>query len=406
MLRIYWPALVALCLVAPACGGDEVIPPPSADGGSGGNGGATNSSVSTGEGGTTTAGSGAGAPQIPYPDPSWAEGAPADHGLDPTQLEAAALVAEQNESYCLLVIRHGVLVAEHYWRGHDRDSQSPSWSIAKSYSAVLAGIALDRGDFDSLDQSVADFIPEWKDDPRQDITLRHVLSMTSGLHWSAFDDYVGMATFANDHSKHAIELSSDVAPDNEWTYHNGGVQLLEPVFRSATGMTIEQYAEQHLWSKLGMNAHWARDPSENPTAYASVMASCRDHARLGYLYLHGGRWADTQIIPQSFVEESLTPSQPFNRAYGFLWWLNNQTPAIDAMMEPWPGRMVPFAPKDLFAARGFGNQFIDVIPSLDMIVVRMGTDPMGDFNMVRMFEDQRFERHDAILRPVLDAIVD
>jgi CubicO group peptidase (beta-lactamase class C family) len=394
-------ALISLGLAA--CGGDETAVPPAHNRASGGaDASAGGSSSST----TRTAGAGGSAAEVPYPTPNWPEGSPADHGLDPTQLEAAALVAQQQESYCLLVVRHGVLVAEHYWQGHGAESKSPSWSMAKSYSAVLAGIALDRGDFDSLDQSVADFIPAWKGDPRETITLRHVLSMTSGLEWSAFDDYVGMATFANDHSAHAVDLDGDNPPGSEWTYHNGGVQLLEPIFRAATGMTIEQYAEKHLWSKLGMDAHWARDPSDNPTAYASVMASCRDHARLGYLYLHGGRWADEQVVSQAFVTESLTPSQPFNRAYGYLWWLNGHTPAVDAMMEPWPGRMVPFAPDDLFAARGFGNQFIDVIPSLDMVVVRMGTDPMGNFDIGRMFEDQRFERHDAILEPILHAVVD
>src|SRR5262249_36457649 len=144
----------------------------------------------------------------------------------------------------------------------------------------------------------------------------------------------------------------------------------------------------------------------NPTAYANVLASCRDHARLGYLYLHGGVWAGEQVVSTGYVTASLTPSQSMNRAYGYLWWLNAETPAVDAMMEPWPGLMGPFAPKDLFAARGFGNQFIDVIPSLDLMVVRFGADPLGAFDVAQLATDQRFETHDAILKPILDAVVE
>ena len=127
---------------------------------------------------------------------------------------------------------------------------------------------------------------------------------------------------------------------------------------------------------------------------------------MGYLYLPGGRWADEQVVPADWVAETLTPSQPYNRAYGFLWWLNAEAPTMDAMMEVSEDRMVPFAPPDLFGMRGFGNQFVDVIPSLDMLVVRFGPDPMSDFDLAQFAEDQKFGTHDAILAPVLEAVAD
>ena len=346
------------------------------------------------------------ADQAPFPNPDWAVGSALDHGLDPQALDAAAQVAQEKGSYCFLVIRHGVVVAEHYWNGHEQTTPERSWSIAKSYSSTLVGIAIDRGDLGSLDDKVADYIPEWKGTEHEVVTIRDVLRMSSGLDWSAFQDYVGMATFAQDHSKFALGLKQAKPPGQEWVYNNAGVQVLEPLFRNATGMTIEQYAEKYLWSKLGMKASWAHDPSGNPTAYASVLASCRDHARLGYLYLQGGRWGTQQVVPAGWVKTALTPSQPMNRAYGLLWWLNAETPAVDAMMKPWPGRMVPFAPTDHFAARGFGNQFVDVFPSLDLLVVRFGPDPLATFDLAALTTDQRFETHDAILKPVLDAITD
>ena len=112
------------------------------------------------------------------------------------------------------------------------------------------------------------------------------------------------------------------------------------------------------------------------------------------------------MLPQSWIQESLTPSQPVNRAYGWLWWLNAETPALSAMMEPWPDRMSPVLPPDAFAARGFGNQFIDVIPSLDMVVVRFAADPVSTFDVGALFEDGRFDEHEAIMGTVVAAVDD
>lgn len=399
-----WMARLALAALAGAgCAGEavETTEPPSDRG-----------EISRGGGGgvSATGSGGAGAVEPEggpvYPDPEWPEGAPEDHGLDQVALDEAARIASELDSYCLLVFRHGVLVAESYWSGHDATTPQLSWSIAKSHASATVGVAIARGDIASLDQSVAEHVPAWQGSAHEAITYRHVLSMTSGLTWSAFDDYVSLATFAQDHSEHAVALDVAQPPGTEWIYHNGAVQVLEPAFRGATGTTIEAYAQEHLWSKIGIQATWAHDPSGNPTVYASVLASCRDHAKLGYLYRHGGKWKDEQIVPASFVAESLAPTQAMNRAYGLLWWLNGDTPALDAMMQPWPGRMSPMVPADMFAARGFGNQFVDVIPSLDMMVVRFGKDATSSFDLAAMLEDQRFAKHDAILAAVLAAVKD
>ncbi len=339
----------------------------------------------------------------PFPIPDWPTGTPVQVGLDAAKLDAAATVAEADGSYCLLVIRHGLLVYERYFAGTDASTAHKSWSLAKSYSGTLVGIAIDRGDIHGLDDRVADYVPEWLGTDRQTITVRDLVSMTSGLKWSAFQDYVEMAAFAPDNTKFAVGLALSETPGSKWVYHNGAVQMLEPLFRGATGMTIEQYAQTHLWSKIGMSASWAHDMASHPTPYANVLASCRDHARLGYLYLRKGRWGSEPVLSPGWVAQALTPSQSFNRAYGFLFWLNGESPAIDAMNQAWPERMVPYAPKDLFAARGFGNQFIDVIPSEDLLVVRFGKDPLAG-NLGDLFTDAQFGKHDEILRPVLDAL--
>jgi CubicO group peptidase (beta-lactamase class C family) len=127
---------------------------------------------------------------------------------------------------------------------------------------------------------------------------------------------------------------------------------------------------------------------------------------MGYLYMHGGNWAGEQVVPHDFVSAALTPSQSANRAYGYLWWLNAETPALTAMGEEKEGRLSPVAPPDMYAMRGFGNQFVDVIPSLDMIVVRFGADPMSTFDVGALVNDARFDIHEEILEPVLAAVVD
>lgn len=341
----------------------------------------------------------------PYPDPDWTTGDPADQGLDPAGLDAAATAAEDADSYCLLVVRHGVLVYERYFGGTDASTANKSWSIAKSYTSTLVGIAIDRGDVGGLEDPAADYLPEWAGTERQAITVRDLVSMTSGLQWSAFQDYGQMVLLTKDQTGFALDLGLENDPGSSWTYNNGAVQVLEPLLRRATGMSIEQYAERHLWSRIGMTASWAKDRSGNPTAYANVMASCRDQARFGYLYLRRGRWSGgEQVVPESWVDQALTPSQDMNRGYGFLFWLNGEAPTMTAMMEQKDEKLVPFAPDDLFAAQGFGNQFIDVIPSLDLIVVRFGADPMSTFDPGALIDDARFDKHAAILQPILDAV--
>ncbi len=418
MVRRGWlgVALVA-CGVAAGCGAavDSWHETGTASGGGGaaasagagaGTGTSTTTSTTTSASTSTTGSGGAGGvAAASYPDPEWAEAAPADENVDAALLEEAAKIAEQNQSYCLLVIRHGKLIFERYWAGHDPTSAERSWSIAKSYSSALVGIAIARGEIGSIDDSVAKYIPEWKGTAKEAITVRHLVTMSSGLKWSAFDDYVAMVMLAQDHSKYALSRAYDKAPGTTWTYDNAAVQVLEPLFRAATGMTIEAYAAKYLWAKIGAKASWAHDPAGNATAYASVLASCRDHARLGYLYLHGGAWKGEQVVPAAWVKDSLTPSQPMNQAYGRLWWLNGHTPYLSSMGQAHGSDMlIPFAPADLFAAHGFGNQFIDVIPSLDTMVIRFGADPMNSFDLGKLFQDAEFVTEAAILKPVLAAI--
>ena len=347
---------------------------------------------------------------VPYPDPDWPTGTPESQGLDTAKLDEAAAAADSADSYCLLVIRHGVLVSEHYFHDATASSTPSSWSIAKSYTSTVVGIALANHDLPDLDANVSDFVPTWAGSPRQPITLRNLVTMTSGLQWSIFQDYIAMAEFAPDKSAFAVGIDASDPVGSKWLYHNGGVQVIEPLFRAATGTSIEDYARTHLWSKIGMTATWGHDLFNHPTTYANVLATCRDHARLGYLYLHHGRWKDEQVVPANWIAAATTPSQAFNRGYGYLWWLNGQGPTISSTGSQSATELYDYTPADLFAARGFGGQFIDVIPSLDMVVVRFGKDPTAITSTdpaviaAALIADETTDRHRSILVPILAAV--
>lgn len=332
--------------------------------------------------------------------------------MDAAKLDEATAAAGSTQSYCLLVIRHGVLVAEQYFNGATAQTTPNSWSIAKSYASTTVGIAIGKGDLPGLDASVADHVPAWQGTDKAAITVRDLVSMTSGLSWNVFQDYIAMAEFATDKSAFATGLDADKVPGSSWTYNNSAVQMVEPYFRGATGMAIDDYARTNLWEPIQSAATWAHDSAGHPTTYANVLATCRDHARLGYLYLHGGRWKDQQVVPASYVTAATTPSQALNRGYGYLFWLDGEGPTIDSLGKVSEERIEPYAPTDLFAAHGFGGQFIDVIPSLDLVVVRFALDPLsslssGDLSglVSVLVTDNLGDAHRKILEPILAAVV-
>jgi len=362
---------------------------------------------------------GASASDVAFPIPDWPTVEPELAGFDFAELEDAAAYAESVGSLCLLVIRDGALVYERYWNGTTATSVQKSWSIAKSFTSALVGIAIRRGEIESVDQSAAAFVPAWRGTEREAITIADLLSMDSGLTWDLISDNTWTVTTA-DQTAEALGLDLAEPPGSVWHYSNHGVQVFHEILRNATGMDPEEYAEQYLWGPIGMNldgpkeqrTHWERDGAGNPTMYMSVHSSCRDLARFGYLFLNGGNWAGEQLIDPAYVAQAVSPSQDLNRAYGYLWWVNGEQPAIDPTDDPIDGPLFDFAPDDLFAALGIGQSFIDVIPSTHTMYVHMRPaphDPLTNFltdfwgTLTRLFADGKLIEHRELLRRLLDA---
>lgn len=350
----------------------------------------------------------------PFPVPTWPTGMPEDHGMDPDLLAEAADYAAAHESNCMVVIRHGTIVGEWYWQDTTPTTQVKNWSVAKAVSATVVGVALERGDLDSVHQSAAEFIPEWQGTDHEAITLHDLMAMSSGLRFDMIADNVTMP-LADDMTALAVAAPADNPPGALWEYNNHSVQAMEPVLRAATGMAADDYADQYLFGPLGMDVDWKRDENGQPALYMNAKASCRDNARLAYMYLHDGCWNGERLLSSDWIDTATGASTAMNRGYGYWWWRNGAEPTLDSVTFEDKGQMLhPYAPHDAYCAVGLGSQFVEVIPSLDLVVVRLGTAPHDDLaawlDPVSMFEEIASDgeqlTHNAILERVLASITD
>lgn len=317
-----------------------------------------------------------------FPGDEWETVTPEDAGLDAAVLDAIAADAEAAGSNCFLVARDGRLVAEWYWQGASADAAQEVFSVSKSVTSALVGIAAaDTGNPDvdlELTDSAAAYIPEWSGTDAEAVTVEHLLSNDSGREWSFQIDYTDMAVNAEDKSAFAVALGQEFPPGETWAYNNAAIQTLSEVLQSATGIEPADFAEEHLFGPVGMAAtDMTTDATGNTLTFMGVQSTCRDLARFGLLYLNDGSWDGTQIVPADYVEASVgAPSTELNAAYGYLWWLNREGPQRNPVGDPTEpgehGQMVPGAPDDMFWAIGLGSQIVQVDPGSRTVVVRLG----------------------------------
>ena len=301
----------------------------------------------------------------------WAVEDPEDHGLDPDGLEEARAYAfaEGRNTQGVVIVRDGVIVAEWYADGAGPDSWAASWSMAKSFTSATVGIAIEQGLVPGTDEPMATYYPEFAGTPREDMTVRDVLQMGSGLDWVenyspesiGESDIIRMVTGESDQLAYAASRPAAVAPGSRWSYSSGDTQLLSGVLAQATGVAADEYARDVLFDPIGMTqVEWWRDAAGNTLTYCCLDTTSRDFARLGLLYLQGGRWGDEQVVPEHWVDESLQPSPASEAAgepYGYQWWLSD----------------LEGSDVDISAAIGHDGQWIYVVPELDLVVVRNGT---------------------------------
>ncbi len=319
---------------------------------------------------TTTVASATSTAPIDVPiDKDWSVEDPADHDMDVDKLEEARsyAFADGRNTQGVVVVHDGAIVSEWYADGADQDSWAASWSVAKSFSSALIGIAIDQGKIPSVDEPMTTWYPEWVDDERSQVTLRDVLQMAPGLEWDESYDPANMDTSdiirigfsERDQLAYAASRPpSGDEPGTVFSYSSGTSMLLSGVLEQATGMPADDYARTVLFDPIGMEkVEWWRDAEGQTLTYCCLDTPSRGYARFGQLFLNNGKWGDEQVVPVSWVADSITGSPAAPEQYGYQWWLAD----VDGV------------PSDLFFANGFDGQHIFVIPSLDLVVVRNGT---------------------------------
>jgi len=305
---------------------------------------------------------------------------PRSQGLSRTRLKKAARVAKQARSSCFVVLRRGKVVGEWNW---DVPSTFPRevFSTTKSVTSALVGIAVRDGDL-RLDDPVSRYVPQWQGTPSEGVTVRHILSNTSGRYWTFQSDYRDLVQAPN-RTEYAIGLTQQFPPGTSWQYNNAAIQVLEAVLEKATGMPVARFAKQRLFKPLGMDhTHMITDRKDNAATFYGLRTTCLDIARFGLLYLGGGKFRGKRILPGSYVEQSIgRSSSQLNAAYGLLWWLNRPgviRGATDALQpngqpsETKSGQLMPGVSQRAFAAIGLGGQIMLVDPTTRTIVIRQG----------------------------------
>ncbi len=310
----------------------------------------------------------------------WPVQTPSSLDLRGRAIKRGAAEAKALDSTCFAVVRKGTLARDWNW-GQRRDVPREVFSITKSVTSTLVGIAIRDGDL-RLDDRVSTYVPQWRGTPSESVTVRHLISNDSGRFWSAQSDYVDLLG-AKSRTDYAVGLSQQYAPGSAWAYNNAAIQVLEPVLEKATGMPVATFARTRLFEPLGMvHSTFITDRADDAAVFYGLRTTCLDLARFGSLHLGRGKVDGTRLLDKSFVRRAVgRSSTAHNAAYGYLWWLNRPgrlrgpTDPVDAEGQPLrqvTGQLAPHAPADLYAALGFGGQVLLVDPSTKTMVIRLG----------------------------------
>jgi CubicO group peptidase (beta-lactamase class C family) len=227
-----------------------------------------------------------------FPDPDWMTADPEDLGIEPEILEALATEAQSRGANCLLVARHGRIAAEWYWNDTDESTQHQLFSITKSYTSTLVGIAQGEGLLD-IDDPASKYLPAWVGTPSEGVTIRQMLGMVSGreaikaIDPEFFTEYLA----SPDLTAYALDRQQVVPPGSLWVLNEGDIQPLDAILEAVTGMQPVDYAADRLLGPLGDDrTTMAKDPAGNTIMDAFAQATCRDVARLGHLAVQRGNW--------------------------------------------------------------------------------------------------------------------
>ena len=301
----------------------------------------------------------------------------------PEALFADALAyGAETESYALLIWWKGALVLEHYYPGYSAEVRAEPASMHKSLLGLVTAKAIEEGDIGSADDPVSLYIPEWQDDERGDITVRDLLTMSSGLgslSYEGGDDAPARQFMAGalDARATILDLQMEEADGPHFHYINTVSQLLMLILENAIGDSYADYLSSEIWQKIGADDAYVYNFEEDgfPRGYASFLARPLDWLRLGILVKDNGRYGDEQVISAEVMSELKSPAA-LNENYGWQIWRGESWVEQRFYNDEKAGFAVlqsePYLADDLVFFDGFGGQRVIASESRDLVIVRLG----------------------------------
>lgn len=266
----------------------------------------------------------------------------------------------------LLVYRQDSLLFEKYREGNE-STLSNSFSMAKSITSILVGMAIEEGYIESIDDKVCDYLEAYRTGMDTLLTIRHLLNMTSGIpfgeSYSSPFGYMAKSYYGKDLTAATLDYHVQKEPGTLWAYEGGNTVLLGLILKQATGVSVSDYCSTRLWSRIGaeQDAYWNLDHKDGvEKTFSGFYATARDFSRLGLLFVHDGVWHGDTIISSSWVKESIAPhGVPDDKSeqctwYGRQWWIGEH------------------AGHSFFACRGLRGQYVLCVPDLQIVAVRLG----------------------------------
>jgi CubicO group peptidase (beta-lactamase class C family) len=311
------------------------------------------------------------------PTADWQRATPAEAGMDAGKLQAAVDYGTENLAFAVRVYRHGCLVAEDRSAAFNRNNTYESYSMAKSVTSMFFGAAMTK-DLISADDPVGSLVPE-ADKAHGALTLRHLLTQTSGLLWNGFRDY-NVFTNNRDRLRDVLTLPPVKTPGTYFEYAQSPVSLVAEATGRAVGQDVMAFGQRELMDPLGIKAgdwDWTRDDQGRVLGYMGVQMRPDDYGRLGELFRRGGLWSGKRLLSKEYVRESITGT-PTNGCYGWLIWTNDKAPCIGARVTARnvkDARDMDDIPADMYHFSGLFGQLVTVFPSQGIVVVRTGQDP-------------------------------
>jgi CubicO group peptidase (beta-lactamase class C family) len=309
---------------------------------------------------------------------TWRTSTPEEQGIDSSLiLEMLQEIQEQGlDIHSVLLIRNDHLVTEIYFPPYQEDFKHPVYSVSKSITSALVGIAIEEGYIESVDQKVLDFFPDIAQDVKSErlknLTLKHLLTMSAGYNTRTipYPWILSQKDASFDTISHILTHNSILQePGTGFFYDSGAPHVLSAIIQETTGMTMQEYAQEKLFDPLEItDIAWETDPRGITLGCTGLVLSPRDMAKIGYLYLNRGQLNGEQIVPSGWIDQSTTKhietkglmNEAEDDGYGYLWW-------VDAFGG--------------YSAHGSGGQYIFVVPDLEMVAVFTGGLADPDFPM-------------------------